>query len=606
LPLKRVLVTHPDERGGERFASPLVRSGQFAVKVVHDGFSAALLLVRETFDAIMLHPRTPGMDLRRALSEIRGQTTSKEAGIIVILGQMDDPDRSILRRAGVMEFCSEQQEEVPSLLAKVEAAAGIERTASRRGAGSPPLAKAPARAAIPKLTLGVKPAVSPPSAEALPGISSAAASGAPSGVPGGAASAAAPGAPSGAPRGVASNAPSGAASGATPGTRPGTPPGAPSRAAKTPSVPAHLRSSSLAPHRAPLRNRPTVTVQDRISGHLSLVAREGCDLAGLPPRVSRLDFLIPDMRGDLVSKEVLAIDLSLAVTVLRMANSVTFGTRSPILGLGRALTRIGQRTLASHFLDKWKARQDVPFVVQGFLLSHAWRHNLMVACLAEEISRCTKQGAPDACFSAGLLHDVGKMLMVQHYPDEFLDIRYQRRNLEQTHPDDAVIRRMEVGVVGVDHGMLGYELCQGWNLPPVVSVGTLHHHVGTEGPWMKLHPRVTRTVAVANLIDHHVERLEQPRSPHTEESLAVDPESGAARILRPEPRDIPYLRVTPLPRAVRGVAVPVRALQSFPRADAPEWVTDFLAVTRLPVVRIYERAQRRLYRASVHAGMEAA
>lgn len=526
LALKRVLVTHPDERGGERFASPLVRSGQFVVRTAHGGFDAAVLLLREMFDAILLHPRTPGMDLRRTLTEIRGQTPSREAGILVILGQMDDPDRTVLRRAGVMDFCRET-EPPESLIGKVSLAAGIEPPPK-------PISDAP-RVTI---KLARKTTLAPAT----------------------------------------------------------KPKGAGGRETARP----------LAPTRRPAPTRPTVTAQDRMSGHLSLVAREGSELLGLPPRVSRLDFLIPDMRGDLVSKEVLAIDLSLAVTVLRMANSVTFGTRSPILGLGRALTRLGQRTLANHFLERWKARQDVPAVVQGFLLGHAWRHNLMVACLAEEISRFTKQGSPDAYFSAGLLHDVGKLLFAQHYPDVFLDLCHQRRVLEREEPDDALIRTTEKAGIGIDHGMLGYELCQGWNLPPVVAVGCLHHHVGTDGPWMKLHPRVTRTVAVANLIDHHVERRESSHRAADCEAFEVVPETGEARIPRPEPRHIPYLRMTPLPRAIRGTQVPVAALRAFPAEQAPAWVADFLNTSRMPVVRIYERAQRRLYKASVQAGLTAA
>ncbi len=549
--LKRVLVTHSTERGGERLASPLVRSGKFVVKTAHGGFDAAVLLLREMFDAVLLHPRTPGMDLRRTLTMIRGQTTSREAGILVILGQMDDPDRSVLRRAGVMDFCGET-EPPESLLAKVSLAAGIEPQPKPRSDTLHVTIKLPRKTAIAPVA-SRKTAGHPPYAADSPAAKTT-----------------------------------------------------PAKAPEPSAVPPHLQALSSTAMRRPAPTRPTVTLQDRMSGHLSLVAREGSELLGMPPRVTRLDFLIPDMRGDLVPKEVLAIDLSLAVTVLRMANSVTFGTRSPILGLGRALTRLGQRTLANHYLERWKARQNIPAVVQGFLLGHAWRHNLMVACLAEEISRFTKQGSPDAYFSAGLLHDVGKLLIAQHYPDVFLDIRYKRRLLEREEPNDALIRKVEKDSVGLDHGMLGYELCHGWNIPPVVSVGCLHHHVGTEGPWMKLHPRVTRTVAIANLIDHHVQRRERARRTTDGQAFEIVPETGEKRIPRPEPRDIPYLRMTPLPRAVRGTQIPVEALHAFPAEDSPEWVADFLKVTRIPVVRIYERAQRRLHKASVQAGLTAA
>ena len=123
---------------------------------------------------------------------------------------------------------------------------------------------------------------------------------------------------------------------------------------------------------------------------------------------------------------------------------------------------------------------------------------------------------------------------------------------------------------------------------------------------MKLHPRVTRTVAIANLIDHHVQRRERARRAADEPAFEIVPETGEKRIPRPEPRHIPYLRMTPLPRAIRGTQVPVEALHAFPAEGSPEWVADFLKVTRIPVVRIYERAQRRLYKASVQAGLTAA
>ena len=526
--LKRVLIIHPDARSSERFSSPLLRSGEFAVRVVHSGFDVALMLVRECFDGIIIHPATPGMDLRRTLSEIRSNSESKDAGLMVIQGPYSNPDQAVLQRAGVSHF-STDTESGPDILTKARRMTGLETPAAAPKEPTPPPAKPPA--------------------------------------------------PAGKAAQPSPNVPVGSEKITPAGVKPPSKEGAP---------------------------RPVVTIQDKISRHLSLAAREGADVYGLPPRVSRLDFLIPDMRGDLVSKEVLSIDINLAVTVLRMANSIIYGTRSPIVGLGRALTRIGQRAVANHYLETWKAREAIPPAAQGVILNDTWRHNLMVACLCEEIGRYTKQGSPDAYFSAGLLHDVGKMLMLQLYPNEYLDIRHKRMRLELTSSSLVEVGKIETRVLGVDHGMLGYELCQGWNLPSIVSVGTLHHHVASEGAWMRLHPKITRAVAIADLLDHHVERLERVLPPHPDDHYTIDPATGEVTVSRPEPRNVPYLRISMRSRRTHRGQVPMTALQAFPPRSAPEWVPEYVEALRLPIVRIYERAQRRMHQATVQAGMQAA
>ena len=536
--LKRVLIIHPDARSSERFSSPLLRSGEFAVRVAHTGFDVALMLVRESFDGIVIHPGTAGMDLRRTISEIRMNSESKDAGLMVIHGPSSCPDQAVLQRAGGSQFCTET-EPGPDVLTKVRQMTGLEVPAAAPKEPTPPPTKQAAPTPPPvKPTAQVERVVQPQM---------------------------------------------------NPPTQP----------EKTTPEGDKLPAQEDAP-------KPVVTIQDKISRHLSLAAREGADLYGLPPRVSRLDFLIPDMRGDLVSKEVLSIDINLAVTVLRMANSIIYGTRSPIVGLGRALTRLGQRAVANHYLETWKAREAIPPAAQGVILNDTWRHNLMVACLCEEIGRYTKQGSPDTYFSAGLLHDVGKMLMLQHYPNEYLDIRHKRMRLELMSSGLVDVGKIETRVLGTDHGMLGYELCQGWNLPSVVSVGTLHHHVGAEGPWMKIHPKITRAVAIADLLDHHVERLERVLPPNPDDHYRIDPATGEVAVSRPEPRDVPYLRISMRSRKSHRGTVPMTALQAFPPKSAPEWVPEYIEALRLPVVRVYERAQRRMHQATVQAGMQAA
>lgn len=161
---------------------------------------------------------------------------------------------------------------------------------------------------------------------------------------------------------------------------------------------------------------------------------------------------------DLVA--VIAHDPVLSAKMLRVVNSPYFGVQKPITKLDQTVVYLGFNTIKNlaisiasiGILPKTnKAGLDI----QQYLL-----HSLAVAGIAKQLARhAGMQEDADECFIAGLLHDIGKIVLVQAMPNEFriaLDI--SREYGMSLH---LAVRK----AIGTDHSALGADLAQRWRFP---------------------------------------------------------------------------------------------------------------------------------------------
>lgn len=336
-------------------------------------------------------------------------------------------------------------------------------------------------------------------------------------------------------------------------------------------------------------------------------AKKGPQLPGLPPGTSRIGNLITGELGDFVSKDLIAFDPSLVVGILRMANSIHFGGLEPIAGLARALLRIGQRNVARYILDTWGMRVKTPDAMRDFIAGSFSRHALMVACIAEEIAAHIRYRNPDAVYSAGLLHDVGKLFLFRYFEDAYLEV--QRRTAEIPCPRDEPldVSQIEVEVLSIDHGLIGYELCRAWGLPPVVQAGTLHHQLDNDRTRWLADAQVTMIVAIADLVDQTLGQAAFSAAP----GMALGPADRSGGHDRGE--ELP-------PRAGGDPGRPAVAdegagadtlsqqvLETFYQSiykGVPYWVHRFLQGKQIPLRHAYETASRRVNRAVRVLGLE--
>jgi len=192
---------------------------------------------------------------------------------------------------------------------------------------------------------------------------------------------------------------------------------------------------------------------------------------------------------------ILAEDPALATQVLRVANSAYFGRDRSVSDLAAAAGRLGTRlftdvVLAAETLDAFGGS------AAAFDMAEFQRHAASVARVASTLER--RAPWADDAFMAGLLHDVGRLVIATRLPDEYAAIEALAE--QEGCPRHVAERR----VLGTDHARIGAALLGTWGLPSAVVTAVRQHH---ECPLTgDLVLDTTVAVALADLLVRDVER----------------------------------------------------------------------------------------------------
>ena len=204
-------------------------------------------------------------------------------------------------------------------------------------------------------------------------------------------------------------------------------------------------------------------------------------------------------------------DMALAAKVLQLANSAYFGRRSPVSGVAEAVSYLGfdaLRALAVHAAALREFR--VPEPIPGFDMDELQRHCTRVARVAAALAAET--GADKQAFTAGLLHDVGLLVIASQDPQR-LAVTFALAD-EQNQP----IHTVERGRYGVTHAEIGAHLLALWGLPHTVTEAVAGHH---DGGWRDLTFDAIAAVHVANVLVEELE-AESPSGPRTVSPLDLE------------------------------------------------------------------------------------
>lgn len=105
-----------------------------------------------------------------------------------------------------------------------------------------------------------------------------------------------------------------------------------------------------------------------------------------------------------------------------------------------------------------------------FDISQFWKHSLAVAVTSKNIAQLSKKESPDNCFVGGLLHDVGKVILAQYFPNLFETVWSTLQN-EHLAFYEAEQRRLPI-----DHSKIGAHLAAKWQLPEGLVDAIRWHH----------------------------------------------------------------------------------------------------------------------------------
>jgi HD-like signal output (HDOD) protein len=204
----------------------------------------------------------------------------------------------------------------------------------------------------------------------------------------------------------------------------------------------------------------------------SLVARMNC-LPSMPTVYFRiLDALRSvDSSVDEIA-EIISTDPALTAKVLQLVNSAFFGFSRNVQSAGEAVLLLGVNTIRSVALSAHVFMAFEPARHKGIPLEDIWKHSLQTGVLAQKVARHESRDPTllEQCFTAGTLHDIGKLILAVNVPEQYREV------VGRVRSDHVPFIHAERDCFGSSHADVGAYLLGVWGLPvPLVEAVALHH-----------------------------------------------------------------------------------------------------------------------------------
>ncbi len=239
------------------------------------------------------------------------------------------------------------------------------------------------------------------------------------------------------------------------------------------------------------------------------------ELRPLPATATRFAELLASPNcevKDLV--EVVELDAPLTGRLLRAANSAMSAARSPVKTVRDGLVRLGGGAVLAMAVGaavRDGMRQPLP--AYGLDEDALWRHSVAAALATELLGKALKVTVPAEAFAAALLHDIGKLVIGRHAP-------------EQIPPAALMFFEKEFHLLQTHHAALGGLVAQHWKLPAGMVKGILFHHEPELGG-----DPVCDLVCLANVIAHESGVAGAPKAQTDAERRCVDRSGLAPKVL---------------------------------------------------------------------------
>jgi putative nucleotidyltransferase with HDIG domain len=190
---------------------------------------------------------------------------------------------------------------------------------------------------------------------------------------------------------------------------------------------------------------------------------------------------------------VISQDQALSAIILRIVNSAMYALRAEVSTVSHAVAVLGIETVRSVIMAA-----SVEQVFQGanslgtkLLTEHSWG----TALAARSIARRVGYKNIEEALISGLMHDIGKPVMVQNLRDPYNEI------LNEVYKGYSSFHQLELSTFGFSHAHVGALLARKWNFPPQLAEAVGYHHNPLSAPEYK---QLACIVNLANLLMIHV------------------------------------------------------------------------------------------------------
>ncbi len=208
-----------------------------------------------------------------------------------------------------------------------------------------------------------------------------------------------------------------------------------------------------------------------VPGPMSIIESDP-KLTSLPDVFVRINEVLNDAHSTArEAADAIGKDTSLSTKLLKLVNSAFYGFPVKVDTLSRAVTLIGSRQLTTLALgiSVIALFKDLP----GGLVDMRsfWKHSIACGVIASTLAD-PEGGEVERLFVAGLLHDMGRLVLYRNLP------RHAAHVLARARCEGILLREAERACLGFDHATLAGMLLRKWRFPESLEKAVRHHHGG--------------------------------------------------------------------------------------------------------------------------------
>ena len=236
-------------------------------------------------------------------------------------------------------------------------------------------------------------------------------------------------------------------------------------------------------------------------------------LSGLPPFSPTLNRVIASLANEDVSfstlSDLLEKDTVLAGNILKVVNSALYGRSGTVNSVRHAVALLGvnklRNTVLGMSIARMWARVKTP---GGWSTKNFNMHSVAVAVLGDLAAQRTGVRYPEGAFIAGLMHDLGRLLIAIAAPEEYGEI------MSLYAANTGTLCDCERQVLGLDHPEISALALSAWNLPEPIQTAARYHHQpdGDPTPAEGALPQLSYVVFAADNYVNSIGNCIQPKS----------------------------------------------------------------------------------------------
>jgi len=169
--------------------------------------------------------------------------------------------------------------------------------------------------------------------------------------------------------------------------------------------------------------------------------------------------------------DVIESDQGIVTRVLKMANSSFYGLSGNVSTIQRASMVLGVKTLME-LLGMACSSEIMSGTLEGYDIAAGdlWKHSIAVAGASRVIARRVRPEMEQDAFSAGIIHDVGKIILDPYILEKKSEFR------TYVKMGGVSFLSAEKAILGFDHAELASEVCEHWNIPAHIALAIRYHH----------------------------------------------------------------------------------------------------------------------------------